>query len=444
MELRYVFINIYTQTVKDGEKMILYNGKIYPEGEQERLLNSLEKDVNRTLEGFTLNSDKVIEAADRLARQLEMEGTELFSGADEGMIQLAADSLRGENLRFRLKRELGKNYGKESVYEPAYGLEEVKVRLAPLGVIFHIAAGNADVLPAFSVFEGLLTGNVNILKLPQGDSGITVEIFRRLLEDAPELAPYIYIFDTPSSDVKAMEKMAAIADGIAVWGGDEAVKAVRRLAHPGVKLIEWGHRLSFAYVSGFENKTAELTALAEHIISTKQLLCSSCQTIFIDTDKMSEVKEFCRELLPYLDSAAERLGFDEIGSYAEMTLRSYSARLENHIGRKQDRFILNGRRCSVTACTDSGLELSYMYGNVLAKPLPADDILPQLRKCKGYLQTAGLICAPSRRRQLTEILVRSGVNRIMRAGNMSATFCGEAHDGEYPLRRYKRVINTEV
>ena len=70
-------------------------------------------------------------------------------------------------------------------------------------------------------------------------------------------------------------------------------------------------------------------------------------------------------------------------------------------------------------------------------------LLPTLRRAKGTLQTAGLICLPDRRAALTDLLARAGVTRIMRAGHMSITFCGEAHDGEYPLRRYMRVVNIE-
>ena len=43
--------------------------------------------------------------------------------------------------------------------------------------------------------------------------------------------------------------MADAADGIVVWGGDEAVLAVRQLAAANVKIIEWGHKASFAYVA---------------------------------------------------------------------------------------------------------------------------------------------------------------------------------------------------
>ena len=46
-----------------------------------------------------------------------------------------------------------------------------------------------------------------------------------------------------------MKRLAGLADGVVVWGGDGAVRGVRELAGPSVKLIEWGHKISFAYVT---------------------------------------------------------------------------------------------------------------------------------------------------------------------------------------------------
>ncbi len=107
---------------------------------------------------------------------------------------------------------------------------------------------------------------------------------------------------------------------------------------------------------------------------------------------------------------------------------------------------LEGRGCSVTVCRDSALELSPLWANVLVKRLPRKHLLPVLREgaAKGRLQTAGLICPPEDRAELTELLIRSGVNRVTRAGTMSETFPGEAHDGEYPLRRYTRAVDVEI
>lgn len=319
------------------------------------------------------------------------------------------------------------------------------IRPMPLGTILHIAAGNVDGLPAFSVAEGLLTGNVNILKLPQADNGLSIKIIMKLIEIEPEISEYVYVFDTPSSDLLAIKRMAELSDGIVVWGGDIAVSAVRQFAPSGCKLIEWGHKLGFAYISGYQDKNAELTALAEHILSTKQLLCSSCQTIFIDTDSIDELHIFCKEFLPFLEKAAVKYPFDSIGAVAERTLKNYNKRIEDILAGEAicSKMLYQGEHCSITVCDDKSLELSDMFGNCLVKRLPQHELLFSLRAKKGCLQTAGLICQPEKRDDLIDLLARSGIARIMRAGDMSSFFCGEAHDGEYALRRYVRIVNIQ-
>lgn len=429
--------------------MILAGGILYDTGQQERLLEELERNINETRLRRPLDTQLVIRALDELGRRLERgEYADLLRLADlehgEEQIALAARMLRRDSLEYKVRTELGLDYFSPRITCPPLGFERVTVRPMPLGTLFHIAAGNMDVLPAFSVAEGLLTGNINILKLPQADNGITIEIFLRLIEIEPVLRDYIYVFDTPSTDITAMQKMAAVSDGIVLWGGEEATAAVRRLAPAGCKLIEWGHRLGFAYISGYEDKARELTALAEHIMLTKQLLCSSCQVIYLDTEHMTEVTEFCKTFLPYLDAAAARFPVQDPGAIAEMTLRRYADMLECTLEDAPSAAggqVFQGKHCSLTACADSELALSYMYGNCLVKRLPERDMMHFLRKAKGTLQTAGLIASPARRERLTELLIRCGVNRVMRAGNMSETFLGEAHDGEYPLRRYTRVVN---
>ena len=431
--------------------MIIAKGKQYDSAIQNELLDHLEREINETLTSKTLSMETVIGALDilshriaagefdeRIAR-LPMEGAEQYK-------QLAVTLLSRAHVEFKIRTELSENSRLSYVTEPPYDLPKLRVKAMPLGVLLHIAAGNADGLPAYSLAEGMLTGNVNILKLPQADNGLSVEIIMTLIDIEPSLADFIYVFDTPSTDVAAIQRMAELSDGIVVWGGDMAVSAVRKFAPLGARIIEWGHKLSFAYISGYEDKERELNALAEHIMSTKQLLCSSCQTIFIDTEQMEDVYVFCREFLPYLEQAAYAHQSHTIGGVAEITLRKYTERLES-IFKKTDGDTnqqFKGTLCSLTPCTDSNLELSGMFGNCLVKRLPEKELLKVLRRKKNYLQTAGLICSVDQREHLTELLLRSGVVRITGAGNMSASFAGEAHDGEYPLQRYLRIVNEEI
>lgn len=427
--------------------MILANGKRYESAMQDELLAGLEEKLNATLAGPGLEPETVIAAIDRLGQQAA-EGAfdrELAALQIDGAVQykeMAVRLLRRDHLEFKLRTELGADFRPDRITEPPEGLRPLRVLARPLGVLLHIAAGNADGLPAFSVAEGLATGNINILKLPQADNGLTLTILEALLEIEPKLADYLYVFDTPSSDVGAIQKMAALSDGIVVWGGETAVAAVRRFAHPGTRLIEWGHRLSFAYLSG-ERPQAELEALARHIVATKQLLCSSCQVIYLDTEDFGQVQAFCDRFWPMLEQAARAHRPSTIGAVAELSLRTYTDRLEA---------ILDGGRvkpwssplCSLIPKEDSKLELSPMFGNVLVKPLPRAQIIPVLRQAKPYLQTAGLGCEPDCRQALIDLLVRAGVTRISYPGSMSEGIPGEAHDGVYPLRQYLRMVDVEI
>lgn len=427
--------------------MIFFDGEIYENDMCDKLLARFEDRICDTLGNCRLSAEQVMLAAEKISADIENGAfDDMLSALDVENVsyykQLIIACLSRENLEYRLKTELGDS--DSFIGSPNSITPKIKIQTKPLGVLFHIAAGNADGLPVMSVAEGLLAGNINILKLPSADKGLSIRIIKRLCKYEPLLSRYIYVFDTPSSDVRTIQTLADFADGIVVWGGTEAVKAVRSLAPPGVKLIEWGHKLGFCYISDYANHTDEFSAFAEHIASTKQLLCSSCQTVFIDTDDKTELTLFCEMFLPYLEAAVGKHRNTSIGTRARDTLISYSARLEQAIGIRQiSPDVFYGKNCSLITKDDFELELSPMMCNVLVKRLPRKDIMRTLRNAKGFLQTAGLICGKADRAELTDLLLCAGVTRVTQAGNMSAYFFGESHDGEYPLSRYTRKINIE-
>ena len=125
------------------------------------------------------------------------------------------------------------------------------------------------------------------------------------------------------------------------------------------------------------------------------------------------------------------------GSAAQVTLAQYEQRLESITAPGPEVFY--GKGCSLTLGEDGELALSLQFGNPLVKALPRAQLPAMLRRHKGVLQTVGLICAPEEREELAMALLRAGVVRVTGAGDMSRTTCGDAHDGDYPLRRYTRV-----
>ena len=184
------------------------------------------------------------------------------------------------------------------------------------------------------------------------------------------------------------------------------MSALRRLAPPGCKLMEWGHRLSFAYVAGYEDREAERFSLARHIVRTGGLLCSSCQVIFLDTDRPEEGEAFCQAFLPLLNQAARERNRD---GAAQAALCTHTYRLERLAEGAGERTWF-GEGCSLTWKPDRDLNSLPWYGNVLVKCLPRGELLPVLRRQKGRLQTAGLLCRAEEREELTALLARAGGN----------------------------------
>ncbi len=420
--------------------MILYRGKLYENGEQSRLIDELEGHIFETLSAREpLRPTEVIAACDRLARRaregfyddLALPLLESF-GISYARYQDMVGAFSADVLKKKLEIELGADWDAL----PPIGKNTAR-RIAPLGVLFHIAAGNVDGLPAYSVAEGLLAGNVNILKLPSGDGGLSVRLLSDLIAEEPRLADYIYVFDVPATEFETLKRLARLADGVVVWGGDAAQRAARDMCGVNTKIIPWGHKLSFAYATRSASDE-DLRALARHICATEQVLCSSCQGIYVDTADMGVLESLARRFFTIFKEENAAMGRTDPAMRGRNTVNLLCDELERCFP-----LILREEGVSAVLKEDSAPELSYLFRNVWIKRLPRAEIVSVLKGQKGYLQTCGLLCGAGERAELADLLVRAGVVRVT-GGDLSRTIFGEAHDGTFPLREYTRIVEIDL
>ncbi|MCI8598741.1 MAG: hypothetical protein HFJ10_09925 [Lachnospiraceae bacterium] len=371
----------------------------------------LHQKICHTLACPPLPSSVVVDACEELSQRIQKGAYEevlqkagLLSSIDSAELFAAAKAIRADSLQERLDRELGR--------------EDLRIiKRLPLGVLLHIGAGNVKGLGAYSVLEGLLTGNINFLKPSGEDGGVSKFVLKELIEIEPRLKPYVFIFSIPSSNQKALGKLAQLSDGIVVWGGDEAIQAVRSLAGPDKRLIEWGHRFSFTYITreGLKNKE-ELRELASHLLKTQQKLCSSCQCIFLEEGSPKDLSGKLKEQIQIL---SEKPDFMQ-GEIAHNTLRCYTSELREAAHGK-DLFQAGG--CPI-----------YL--------LPRTEIIPYLRHLPFALQTAGIICGEREVQELSYLMLRAGAVRVCTPKEMSTFIGGNSHDGEYPLLRYTKIVDS--
>lgn len=419
--------------------MILYKGNIYPNDKQNELISSLKEDMLLTLQNNeTLSYQTVINACDKLYQRV----------MNHEFDDVALPLLKALNMPYSALERYANCFSKEGLLKKIdIELGELKNGVLPLdndnnryyeplGILFHIAAGNVDLLPAYSVVEGLLVGNINILKLPTGDNGLSVLLLKELIKEEPLLKDYIYVFDVPSTEVDTIKELSNLADATIVWGGDEAQKAARAFVDIHSSIISWRHKISFSYVDNSVTDE-EIEALCKSICLSNQLFCSSSQGIYMNTDSNEELHSFAKRVLPIFAKVSKEMNTLPLTMKAKNSLLIYNEKLEGNAPN-----IYNQDGVSIIVKDDDKLELSYLFQNIWIKALKKKDIIRVLKPNKNLLQTVSININIKDKEEIVRNLAKAGVTRITPLGDNSRMLPGESHDGEYALRRYIRIVEV--
>jgi len=380
---------------------------------------------------------------DQLADELAQSG----DSPDDIIATLAtlATFLRGETLEYQVLRA----FGDPAPFTPRR-IDYAEHRFeawAPLGVLGHVTPANVRSVAAMSLIEGLLAGNINLLKTSRQDGLFTQKLLYALARREPALQPFIYVLRLSSQQSETLSALFALCDGVAVWGGEDAVAAVRAMTPPAARLIEWGHRISFAYVAQESSADpAALQALARDVCFIEQQACSSPQCLYLETDNPAALHAFAERFAAILAEVSPQVppgpppGLHEL---AEITTTRELCRLAGAIDGSR---VIEApdRSWRLLVEPKPGLRASPLFRTLWIKPLPLMNIVTTLRPLRAYLQTVGLACSLERLAELSRALLAAGVTRIARPGEQVGGYLGAPHDGVYSLQRYARRVSLEL
>lgn len=355
--------------------------------------------------------------------------------------------MRRENIMSRLKSDLG-SYHPFDLHRTDFSKPTYEA-WKPLGVQIHIVPGNALNVGVLSMFEGLMAGNINILK-NTSRNGNFAQLFMKELIDCDAtgvLKHFIYLFEISSKQDDLIQKLINQADLVTVWGGEEAVKSIRNMCPPGVRVVDWGHKISFAYFANkqIQDKTS-IDALAEDICRRNQQACTSPQCVLVETDDMEVLNQFGAELNKSLEKISPLFPQQANSQQdkAEITTITHIQKLEASMGNGQ---VIEAEDHSYRILIDyrSGLQPSPLFRTIWVKPIVRKDIIPVLRPFNLYLQTCGLAANDkSDIYELTEELLKAGLQRITPVGHQHTSYVGEPHDAVYALQRYTKRVSVRM
>ena len=420
--------------------------------EKNNCLNNVSEWINETLSQGTLNVRRAIKALDELGQYLinneEFLLPELceLGFSREEAIQIKKDSLgvlSADELFTKIKRELG---GLPFEINRLSTREDEFEGWMPAGVLGHVTSSNDAMLPFFSSVEGILTGNINIIKTASTARKVAMTMIEKLCEIDETLAPYFYVFPFSSKDEALLKEMFALCNTVAVWGSDAATSGVRKLAPAGVKIVEWGSRISFAYFTKNGYTKEALKGLAEDVCVNDQQACSAQQVVYFEADNKEELISFAESFMQILQEVSDTYPLHPMSQaeHAELTAKKQLCYLDEIMGEAK---LIDGKDCRIFVNFDEELCASPLYRTVIVKPIKRDNLIAVLRPFRSYLQSVGLACGKEEIAQLSKLLYAGGASRITEPGLMMGGYTGEPHDGVRAMTQYlKRVslINNNL
>jgi len=227
-------------------------------------------------------------------------GAALGSPGDIGLPALTG-FLRSENLEQLIAREVAHPAALEE-FASTGGRKHL--RLLPRGVVCHWIAGNVPLLGVFSWALSALVGNLNVVRL----SGTQADHLSPLLECLKELsdagraiAEETLVVRFEREDEEMHAAMSRLADLRVIWGGREAVEAVRDLPRSwDAEDLILGPRISLAVVDPALAGDRVLSRLVTDIVYFDQQACSSPQQVYVkgapgEADFEAFVSRFAQE-----------------------------------------------------------------------------------------------------------------------------------------------------
>lgn len=311
----------------------------------------------------------------------------------------------------------------------------------PLGVVLHVTPGNAPLLPFMAVVESLLVGNINWLRASAADQGLSARLLAALLACDPGATLAAQVAVLPLSYSQLPAYMAHI-DALSVWGGDEALHRLRARMPHGCRWIDWGARISFAYLQPEAVDASVLDTLADEVCRYDQQACSSPQGVWVDSEDPDVLRRLAAGLAAALGrrSAAWPAPAPERLQAADMSAWQAFSQLDRSFTEvRGESWSAPGWR--VEWQHKEGFEPGPLFRCVTVRPLPRCRLVATLRPWRRRLQSCGLAASETDLPALAVLLLAAGVGRIVPLADMHQAYAGAPHDGVYALTRLARRVS---
>lgn len=352
------------------------------------------------------------------------------------------------NLARRLEVDLGRRaWLDEFTWDRHF---EGFIRAVPKGVVAHVSASNVFVSAADTLVQGLITKNVNILKMSSFDPVFPM-LFVKLLEQVdPQriLVPAIALLPFKGGDEEIEAVIKRETDLVIVYGGKETVEVYRngRGLHTGV--LEFGPKYSLAVLDpealAASDERAVMRELARDFTMWEQAACSSPHSVFVYGAE--NAARLARLLAAELDALSRQIPTApiDIHEQTEITRTRELARVDQALGSAE--LLIPGegdQRWTVILEKQPVFRVSCQHRTAFVVAIESDqDLYDTLAPQGEFVQSVGILARSARLFELADRLVACGADRITEIGRMHRRKHGTPHDGTRGLAELVRWVSV--
>lgn len=317
----------------------------------------------------------------------------------------------------------------------------------PKGIIGHWLSGNVPILGLLTIIQGIITKNVNILKVASSYSDV-IPILLKSFEDieirtsnsnklkGSDLLNTIAVIYFNKDNTDAGKIMSNNCDVRLVWGGNEAVNSISGLPRKVMSDdIIFGPKLSFMAIGkdsfNSERLFKKITRKAATDISVfDQTACASPHTIFVEDGGNYSAYQFAEKLAIEMEKTLYRIPIGEVDKEREHLISSKRA-LYEFIGN-----VWSSENSEWTVLYDKNFELAEPIYSRTITVRPVKDIMKVVEFASDEIQTIGLSLQGSQRLDFAKIVSSKGVERCPDIGLM--THFENPWDGEFVMQKMIR------
>ncbi|MBI4539622.1 MAG: hypothetical protein HY704_08980 [Gemmatimonadetes bacterium] len=410
----------------------------------------LDRSVSDTAAALGRIARRFLNPDDPLRRSA-LELTARLNGYSAVMSEVVLDGMARDWLEEPLMRLVSAEFGDPGVldgFRP--GPEGARVRAIGPELSFHVGAGNVPGVAVTSMVRALLVKSAALVKPGAGDAALPVLFARALAERDEGLAACVAVVYWPGGEAELERAALEEADLTVIYGGEDAVAALRQKASADALVLPYHHRISFGIVGRdavareLAGETAIAAARAAAIF--EQRGCVSPHLLYVERGGEESPARFAerlarafarleQELPPGALEPAEAIAIQQVRGTTELQAAAHPGVM---LHRKDT--------AGWTVIYDENPEFEPSCLNRVIRVKPVSDlyaVVALVRPHRRYLQTVGVAGAGGRLAGLAEELGRIGVTRITSLPRMPFPPPWWHQDGMSPLRSLVRWVDLE-